>query len=178
MQVKTQIRGIDESKCVQVQKVLCCLLLITDSQRFWYFGFNWLNFNPSFFFALFFFQVIYPLLYKWTWKLLFWFYDLEFWWGRTVLFCLTSVCREPDDRYGCRNLIRNPLCLSLQENDDLLQRLTSNKVLLRVLGLDLRAVFVCSTVTWPTRLKSKSHSNAGKHYIYLDCIVVRTADSI
>lgn len=35
-----------------------------------------------------------------------------------------------------QNLIRNPLCLSLQENDDLFQQLTSNKVVPRVLGRD------------------------------------------
>lgn len=37
---------------------------------------------------------------------------------------------------------QKPLCLSLQENDDLFQQLTSNKRLPRVLGLEMRAFFV------------------------------------
>lgn len=66
---------------------------------------------------------------------------------------------------------QKPLCLSLQEDDDLFQQLTSNKVVPRVLGLDLRALFVGSAAqsgrpepTDEVKTKySKSHSNAEKH---------------
>lgn len=72
-----------------------------ESQKgFWFVDFDWLG-NPFSFRS--FIHIIQMKLKAFV--LVLW---LEFWWGHTVLFCLTSVCREPDDRYVCENLIRNP----------------------------------------------------------------------
>lgn len=106
--------------------------------QFWFVGLNWLNSNPFFFFS-----GHLSTSYKWTWKLLFWFYDWNFdediqsfsaW-----LACAASLMTVTAAKFN-----QKPLCLSLQENDDLFQQLTSNKVVPRVLGLDLRALFVGS----------------------------------